>query len=175
MLNDSKYSFSTLPTELAVTIARSPIYAHHDPAVPDPDMRYDYLDQGVQHVTLALRPHRGDWRAACTVRHAAALNSRPVARFEHAHPGPLPPTGSFVSVESPASSVMLGALKRAEDEGGVVVRLVETAGDPAEATVHMPIWDRRIGTSLGPHEIRTLLVPDDPAAPVREVNLIEWG
>ncbi len=174
LLNDSKYSFSTLPTELAVTIARSPIYAHHDPAVPDPDMEYDYLDQGVQIVTLALRPHRGDWRRAGTVRHAAALNARPVARFEHAHAGPLPVVGSFASVESDNDTVMLGALKRAGEGNGVIVRLVETAGEAAQAVVRMPHSERSLDTWLGPNEIKTYHIPDDPTGPVREVNLIEW-
>jgi alpha-mannosidase len=174
LLNDSKYSFSTLPTELAVTIARSPIYAHHDPAVPDPAMHYDYLDQGVQHVILALLPHSGDWRAAGAVRRAASLNARPVARFEHAHSGPLAATGSFVNIASPTDSVIMGALKRAEDGDGVILRLVETAGEPAQAMVHMPNWDRSIDTALGPNEIKTLFLPDDPADAVREVNLIEF-
>lgn len=171
LLNDSKYSFSTLPAELAVTIARSPIYAHHDPAVPDPDRRYDYLDQGVQDVTLALVPHRGDWREAGTARRAGALNARPVVRFEHAHVGPMASSGSFASVES--ENVVLGALKRAEEGDGVIVRLVETAGTPTDATVRLPVWERTIDVALGRNEIRTLFVPDDPAEPVREVNLIE--
>lgn len=174
LLNDSKYSFSTLPAELAVTIARSPIYAHHDPAVPDPDMQYDYLDQGVQHVTLALLPHRGDWRRAGTVRHAAALNARPVARFEHAHAGPLAAAGSFVRVESANDSVMLGALKRAEDDDGVIVRLVETAGEAAQATVQLPFLGRTVEASLRANQIKTFHLPDEPDAPVREVNLVEW-
>lgn len=37
----------------------------------------------------------------------------------------------------------------------------------------MPFWDREIATSLGASEIRTLLVPDDPSQPFREVDLIE--
>ena len=175
LLNDSTYSYSTLPDELSVTIVRSPIYAHHDPAVPDPDMHYDYLDQGVTERTLALLPHHGDWREAATVRRAAALNARPVVRFEHAHPGPLPASGSFVSVESPGDRVMLGALKRAEDGDGTIVRLVETTGQPSRATVRLPIWDRIIDMSLGANEIKTLLVPDDPVAVVRELDLIERG
>jgi hypothetical protein len=68
----------------------------------------------------------------------------------------------------------MGALKRAEDGDGVILRLVETAGEPAQATVHMPIWDRTIDTALGPNEIKTLFLPDDPPDAVREVNLIEF-
>jgi alpha-mannosidase len=137
-------------------------------------MQYDYLDQGVQHVTLALLPHHGDWRMAGTVHRAAALNARPAARFEHAHSGPLAATGSFVTIESPDDSVMLSALKRAEDDDGLILRLVESVGKASQATVHMPIWNQIVETLLGPNEIKTLLLPDDPANEVREVSLIEF-
>lgn len=56
----------------------------------------------------------------------------------------------------------------------MIIRLVETAGKPTRARVRLPAWGRTIEASLGAHEIRTLFLPDNPAADVREVNLIEW-
>jgi alpha-mannosidase len=39
--------------------------------------------------------------------------------------------------------------------------------------IELPFVGRSIPVSLAPHEIRSLRIPDDPAAPVAEVNLLE--
>jgi alpha-mannosidase len=40
VLNDAKYGFDVLGGELGVTAVRSPIYAHHEPTIPNPAIRY---------------------------------------------------------------------------------------------------------------------------------------
>ncbi|MDF2814821.1 MAG: alpha-mannosidase, partial [Paenibacillus sp.] len=37
LINDAKYSYSIMNKEMAITVLRSPIYAHHDPLVPVED------------------------------------------------------------------------------------------------------------------------------------------
>jgi alpha-mannosidase len=64
ILNDGKYSFDVRGVEAGMTVVRSPIYAHHDPFVPDPDRPYSYLDQGIQRFSYALVPHEGPWERA---------------------------------------------------------------------------------------------------------------
>ncbi|MFN2520773.1 MAG: alpha-mannosidase [Candidatus Limnocylindria bacterium] len=171
ILNDGVYSFDVDRADAAMTVLRSPIYAHHDPFVPDADDRYSYTDQGIHRFTYALLPHEGDWRHAQTARRAAELNQRPVALFETYHDGPLPLRASYLSARP--GNVIVSVLKRAEDSDDLVLRCHETAGVATSATIDMPAWDRHIDVHLGPSEIATLLVPADSALPVRAADLLE--
>ncbi|MDP9353338.1 MAG: glycosyl hydrolase-related protein, partial [Chloroflexota bacterium] len=172
LLNDGKYSLSARHNELLLTALRSPIYAHHVPFVPDPNGDYTFTDQGVQRFTYTMLPHRGTWRDAVTVRRALELNQPPVALVETYHPGPLPPSASYLSV-TPAN-VVVGALKKAEDNDDIILRVVETHGVRTQAHVRLGAWDRELDTELGPSEVKTFRVPADPSMPVTETNLLEW-
>jgi alpha-mannosidase len=171
VLNDSKYSFDVVRGEIGVTAVRSPIFAHHEPRVPQPGVRFQFQDIGVQRFTLSLLPHRGTWADAGLARPASELNQRPTLLMESAHPGRLPSTASYASV-APANLV-LGAVKVAEDEDDLVVRLVETAGRATRALVDLPLWQRRFETDIGPFEIRTFRVSRDPDIDVVETDLLE--
>jgi alpha-mannosidase len=74
LLNDGKYSFDIHNKEMSMTVLRSPIYAHHDPLVPEEDRYYSFIDQGIQRFTYSLLPHEGNWETAGTVKRAAELN-----------------------------------------------------------------------------------------------------
>ncbi|HET7474374.1 MAG TPA: glycoside hydrolase family 38 C-terminal domain-containing protein [Candidatus Limnocylindrales bacterium] len=170
VLNDAKYSFDVDGPEIGVTAVRSPIYAHHEPAIPKPGVRYEFQDQGVQRFTLELVPHRGDWTAAGLTRRAALLNARPTVLFESFHDGPLPPAASFLAVEP--EHLVVGAVKLAEDGDDLVIRVVETVGRAADARVVVP-GGRDLTFPVGPFEIRTFLVPRDPSSPPVETDLLE--
>jgi len=62
------------------------------------------------------------------------------------------------------------ALKGAEEGPGLILRLFETTGLPAEAEVQMGDW--RFPVSLGGHEIKTLCLHPEVQR-LREVNLLE--
>ena len=64
LLNESKYGFDVKDSEIRMTVLRSPAYAHHDPAKLDPAKRYPHIDQGEQHLTWRLVPHKGIWQDA---------------------------------------------------------------------------------------------------------------
>ena len=173
LLNDSKYSFDVNNKILGMTVLRSPIYAHHDPFVPDPEGQYTFIDQGVQHFSYVLLPHPGSWETAGTVRRAAELNQPPTAIIETYHPqGKLPQVASYLAVDQ--DNIVVSAVKRAEDSDDLIIRCYETAGVGTAATLRLPPWDRVIETAFGPCEIKTLRVPKDPAQPVVETNLLEW-
>jgi alpha-mannosidase len=171
ILNDAKYGFDIHDGELGVTAVRSPIYAHHEPTVPAEGVRYQFQDQGLQRFTLWLVPHRGEWADAGLTRRALELNQRPTALIESFHAGTLGSRSSFASVEP--DHVILGAVKQAEDGEGLVVRLAETAGRPATATVRFPAWEREFGVEIGAFEIRTFRVPADAALEPIETDLLE--
>src|SRR5574341_1106748 len=173
ILNDGKHAFDVLGGRVGMTVARSPVYAWHEPRQLDSGEDYRYLDQGVQRFTYRLLPHHGDWRAGGVHRGAAELNQLPAALVESCHPGPLEQRRAFVAVEP--ASVLLAVLKQAEDPGGaLVVRAYESAGLPApRVTIDLPLLGRRIETAFGAHQIKTFRVPTDPAAPAVETDLLE--
>ncbi len=171
VLNDSKYAFDAVDGSIGLTAVRSPIYAHHEPAVPRSGVRYSYQDLGIQRFRLALVPHAGRWSEAGLTRRAAVLNQPPQTLLESFHAGPLPPVASYAAVEP--DNVVLAALKLAEDGDGLIARIVETCGRPAAARVRLHAWEREIDLEIGPYEIRTLRVRRDHAVPWEETDLLE--
>lgn len=173
LLNDGKYSFDILNKVIGLTVLRSPIYAHHDPMIPNPEGQYTYIDQGIQRFTYSLLPHAGSWETAGTVKRAAELNQRPVTVIETFHPdGTLPQTDAFVSVD--VENVLVSVVKQAEESDALILRAYETNKDATRATIRLPKWNRTIETHFGPCEIKTFRVPRDESEPIVETNLLEW-
>lgn len=137
LLNDSKYGHEAHGRMMALTLLKGPTF-------PDPQ-----ADQGEHAFTYSLFPHRSSWREGNTVEEALDLNDPVDAVLVESHNGPLPATGSFISIDAP--SVTLEALKRAEDGDDLILRVVERHGAQA---------DVRIGLSL-------------PIAHAVECNLLE--
>lgn len=171
ILNDGKYSFDVQGRVVSLTALRSPIYAHHDPALPQPDEQYEFVDQGVQRFTYTLFPHAGSWEQAGTVRRAAELNQRPVALVETYHAGALAQTVSYLAIEQ--ENIVATVLKQAEDNDDLVLRCYETTRVATEATIRLPVWNRVITTWFAPCEIKTFRIPNDAALPVIETDLLE--
>ncbi|MFO0982888.1 MAG: glycoside hydrolase family 38 C-terminal domain-containing protein [Planctomycetota bacterium] len=121
LLNDSKHGHSVDGQVMRLSLVRCSYY-------PDPEP-----DQYVQRVAYSLVPHAGDSRDGEAVRRGFELN-RPLTLVTPARPQPdLGTEVSFLTVEP--SSVVLTALKLAEDDGSWVARVYESAGKPA--TVHI--------------------------------------
>lgn len=99
-----------------------------------PGVRGGYRDQatqdfGIHDMVYAVAGHQGDWRTGATQWQAARLN-QPLLPFQAPrHKGPLGKTMAFLSTNDPAVAVV--ALKKAEDEEAIIVRLLETTGKPA--------------------------------------------
>ncbi|HEY3473459.1 MAG TPA: glycoside hydrolase family 38 C-terminal domain-containing protein [Anaerolineales bacterium] len=173
LLNDGKYSLDVNVRDIGLTVLRSPAYAHHIPAVLEPDVQYAFIDQGIQRFRYTLFPHAGSWESAGTTRRAAELNQPPVALFATFHPeGKLPQSDSFLSVRP--ENLMVTVLKEAEDRDGWILRAYETGGATAHACIQLPALGRTIESDFGPAEIKTFHIPTDPAQVVTERNLLEW-
>ena len=99
-----------------------------------PGVRGGYRDQasqdfGIHEMLYAIAGHRGDWRTGAAQWQAARLNE-PLIPFQATrHKGSLGKSFSFLRTSSPVVTVV--ALKKAEDEDKVIVRLLETTGKPA--------------------------------------------
>jgi alpha-mannosidase len=124
LLNQTKYGYDAVGNMLRLTLLRGPTW-------PDPE-----ADQGHHHFHYALYPHAGTWKDALTVRHGWEYDYPLTAVVTTAHAGALPAEHSFASV-SP-DNVVLTAVKKAEDEKGLIFRVYEWAGKSATAEFHVP-------------------------------------
>jgi len=162
LLNDCKYGFDVKGDTMRVSLLRS----SHDPD-PNPD-------EGLHEATLSLYPHKGDWRAAGTVRRAYELNEPLIARVAASHAGPLPASKSYLSVLG--ANIVVTALKKCADDDNLILRFYEAHGRAGDVTVRtsLPVkyyaetdlMERQIGPKLsiksgaftvrtGKHEIKT--------------------
>lgn len=130
LLNDGKYGHHAFGSEIGITLLRSPVY-------PDP-----LADEGRQTFTYALLPHEGAWLEAGVLAEAVDLN-RPLFAF------PVKTHGQLRShVEGDATewrglrldglTMGMGALKRGEAEGDLILRLYEPQGASGEVSINLP-------------------------------------
>ena len=124
LLNDSKYGYDAKGNVLRLSLLRSPTY-------PDAE-----ADQGQHQFTYALLPHAGTWKGATTVRRGYELNYPLLPVVTTAHEGSLPPAHSFVQLEP--ENVVLTAVKKAEDDNGLIFRFYESAGQQTQVRLRLP-------------------------------------
>jgi alpha-mannosidase len=114
LLNDAKYGYDVRGHTLRLSLLRAP-------TAPDPE-----ADQGRHRFVYSLFPHRGDHVAGRVVEEGLSLNLP--LRVVPARPSTetRPATGSLVAFDRPG--VVLEALKRAENDGDLVLRCYEADG-----------------------------------------------
>jgi alpha-mannosidase len=100
---------------------------HAGPMLPVPGAQMP----GEWAFDYAVIPHPGDWLAASREARAFAAPLRGVETG--AHPGPLPPEGSFVEAKPPAFEI--SAIKLAEDGRGLLVRGWNATAEPIRVTL----------------------------------------
>ncbi|MFA7183926.1 MAG: glycoside hydrolase family 38 C-terminal domain-containing protein [Victivallales bacterium] len=134
LLNDCKYGYKVHDRVLDLNLLRSSKY---------PDFT---ADLGEHEFTYSLLPHKGDLLQSNVMNNAAILNQPPL-RFEgfRADKAILP-----CSLES--NDISLEAIKKAEKEKCLIIRLVETKGQRSQASLRFELPVKKL--------IRT--------------NLIEW-
>ncbi|AWN21956.1 alpha-mannosidase [Deinococcus irradiatisoli] len=168
LLSDGPSSASVLGGELRLTLLRSPVYAHHDPATLDPARTYTVTDQGRHTVRWQAVPHGGDWVAAGVPDLAEQLQQPALLTREYVHPGTLPQQLSAARLEG-LETVSLTALKQAEDGSDLIVRLHEWGGRASRGALH---WaGQAVPVSLRPHQVLGLRL--GTAGEVQEVNFLE--
>ncbi|MEQ8995139.1 MAG: alpha-mannosidase [Coleofasciculus sp. B1-GNL1-01] len=125
LLNDCKYGYDAQPSQLRLTLLKSPMWPHPD------------ADRGIHHFTYALYPHAGTWQAAKTVQRGYELNfPLQVVRLEdRANQGinSLPPRGSLLELS--AENLVVIAFKRSQDNPHRwILRCYESQGEEAEVS-----------------------------------------
>lgn len=170
IVNEAKFGYDVSGADIGVTIARSPVYAWHDPRRLSGDETYSYQDQGRQQFRYLVVPHTGDRDGAALARRSAELARPAQPMFESFHDGRLPAQSSFASATQ--GSVRVSAIKRAADgSGDVVIRAYESAGQPQHARFDLTFIDRTIEADFAAHEIKTFRISGEAVA---EVDLIEF-
>jgi alpha-mannosidase len=144
LINESKYGYDAKDNLLRLSLLRSPTW-------PDPD-----ADRGHHHFSYALYPHAGTWKEARTERAGYEYNYRLKAMQVESHTGSLPAEHSYVSVAP--ENVVLTAVKKAEDDNGLIFRVFEWAGKQSEVTFTVPpgataatetnLMEKTVGTPL---------------------------
>jgi len=145
LLNDSKYGHDAKGNVLRISLLRSPKW-------PDAN-----ADMGHHEFTYSIYPHAGTWREAGTVRRGYELNTPLLAIATQAHTGSLPPEHSFVSLEP--ANVVLTAVKKAEDDDGLIIRFYESAGKETQVSLRLPPGAlRAVETNLMEKEEKALSI-----------------
>jgi alpha-mannosidase len=145
LLNDSKYGHDAKGNVLRISLLRSPKW---------PDAQ---ADMGHHEFTYSIYPHMGTWREAGTVRRGYELNTPLLAIAVQAHTGALPPEHSFVSIEP--GNVIVTAMKKAEDDDGLIIRFYEFAGKETQSSLRLPPGaTRAVETNLMEKEEKALTI-----------------
>ena len=168
LINDSTYACDVLDNTIRLTLLRGAAFADH---YGERDGQSRYMEQGESSLRIAVCPHGSDWSPAWAVRKARQLNSHFPLVYETYHKGPLAQSGSSLDIGS--EQVVMTVLKRAEDGSGLVLRCAECAGTATDASLRLPQMERQWTAAFGPCQIRTFLIPDDPALPVLDLDLLE--
>lgn len=170
VINDAKYGYSVLGNDMRISIARSPVYAHHNPRALDVNAEYQWMDQGIQTFRMLLVPHKGSWKESNIVRIADEFMVPSVVIYQGIHGGSKPKADSFLSIN--VQNVVVSSIKRSERGDDIIIRCVETSGLPTTATLDLRFAHRKWIGNFKPCEIKTLRV-NKILGNIREVNLLE--
>jgi alpha-mannosidase len=163
LLNDCKYGYDVRGNVLRLSLLRSPTW-------PDPE-----ADQGEHQFRYGLLPHRGALAESDVVRRAIGFNLRtqPLALSSGTR-GDLPARLSFLHGDD--AGAVVEAVKPAEDDGAVVVRVYDALGGRRAVRLRtaarirtarrvdllerdlgtVPVTDNGVVLELGPFEVATL-------------------
>jgi alpha-mannosidase len=170
--SDAAGGYDALGARLRLTALRSPRVADHGWGwgKEDPDA-YPVTDQGLHRMRFRLTPHLGTWAEAQVARMADEHRVELPVVLDTWHRGRLGSEASAIEVEG--DSVVVPVVKRAEMGSGTVLRVWEVSGRRSRTKVTLPFHDRSWVGDLGPHQVRTLFVSDDPGIPVRDLDIPE--
>ena len=170
VINDAKYGYSVQGNDLRISVARSAVFAHHNPKVLDMKNEYIWMDQGIQTMRMLLVPHKENWQKSNIVRIAEEFMTPAQIIYQGIHGGSLPKSGSFLAVD--AQNVIVSAIKQSENGEDIIVRCVETSGVQTSATLDLKFAKRKWTGNFRPCEIKTLRINQSKGT-IKEVNLLE--
>ncbi len=121
ILNDCKYGYDILDSRMRITLLRAPTC---------PDRKGDL---GMHNFTYAYYPHSGTWQTGGTVNAAFELNLPLKATDVTVQNGTLPESYSYINCDN--DDVIIDAVKHAQDDNGIIVRVYESRRVRGERTL----------------------------------------
>lgn len=118
LLNDCKYGYDIYKNQMRLTLLKSAQY-------PDPT-----ADLGEHHFTYSLLPHKGSLQQAGVIEQAWDLNN-PLYEAQNI-PDALLDKSLFFTEDK---SIMIDAVKKAEDENALIIRMHEAWGQSTQTTL----------------------------------------
>ena len=171
-INDGIYGSDFSEDGLRITLLRSPAYSGHpimDRQIVPQDQYLPRIDQGERIFRFWMNAGSVAERLSHIDREALAHNEKPfVVSFF--------PSGAGTPLKSLANlsddSILVTAIKMAEDGNGLIIRLFNPADSEAQTTLSLPTADMKIDLKFTPFEIKTLRI-DLAAKSFAEVDLME--
>lgn len=157
LLNDSKYSFCACKNDLRMIVARACAYLDHF-GQEHRDGEMQFLDKGEQEFCYELVPHPKDIKSDLFKR-SELLNTPLSVQQETHHDGILPQMFSALRVDK--DNIVVTAIKPSENGDGVILRIVECAGERTKAKINFGALNCEIGLEFSEQEIKTVRVNAD--------------
>jgi len=170
LINDAKYGYNVIGNDMRISVARSAVYAHHNPKVLDMKAEHLWMDQGIQTFRILLVPHSDTWKKSNIPRITEEFSSPSLAIYQGIHGGSKPKSASFLSVDVP--NVIVTAIKLSEVGDDIIIRCVETCSSATKATIDLRFLGQKWSGDFRPSEIKTIRINRNSGA-VKEVNLLE--
>lgn len=159
LVNDSKYGHKVKDNVLDLNLLRSVPHTgaivFDDSELKPGEPNYRYTDQEDHEFRYGLLPHAGDHVDGDVVREAWAFNLPLQAMPVAAHRGE---NESLSLVQVDAGSVVVAAVKLAEDRDSMIVRMYESSGAPTNAQI---AFGRPVS------RIREVDLMEEPGKPLR--------
>jgi len=148
--SDAAHAYNATDDEVRLMAVRCVPFAWHVPYELQPDVEYDYIDEGLREFELlfwAFGERKGD-----ELRFSDILNNPLIAMSSLKGDGSLPDRRSFLEVK-PSPNVRVEVLMKGAG-GEYILRSFETLGKTGEISVLGRTFE------VNPHELKTLVIRD---------------
>lgn len=167
IINDCKYSFCACGNDLRMMTARGSAYLDHfGQKYRDGEMQF--LDKGEQEFCYEIVPHTENINSYLFKR-SELLNTPLSVQQETHHDGTLPEVFSALNIDK--DNIVVTAVKPAEDGDGIILRIVECAGERTKAKISFNALNTEFEPDFAPQEIKTVRIKAD--GKIKEELIIE--
>jgi|WetSurMetagenome_2_1015567.scaffolds.fasta_scaffold00336_6 alpha-mannosidase len=170
VVNDAKYGYNVTGNDMRISVARSAVYAHHNPRVLDMKAEHLWMDQGIQTFRLLFVPHNDTWQNSNIARITEEFMVPSLVIYQGIHGGSMPKSDTFLAVD--AQNIIVSSIKQSENGDDIILRCVETSGIQTFATLDIRFIGRKWHGNFRPCEIKSLRI-SHKSPEVLEVNLLE--
>ena len=167
LVNNNTYSSSVKDGTIYQTILRSPIYGDHGGPRTEES---EFTEQGRFNFKYVLMPVGDEWTPV--TRQGKMLNKPVTNIIETWHKGYLSDK-PYAGINIDKDNVMLSAIKRSEDNTGLIIRVYEVTGKAVDFTVSGDVLPAPLTSKITPWSVQTYYLADG-ANEWKEVLLTEF-